>query len=105
MRPATDIFKIGKFKFDNLNQTLSNDEIERRLTRKESALLKMLCLSENNLLPRDIALETIWGNNDYFISRSMDVFIAKLRKYLLSDPNVRIINVHGIGFKLEVLGK
>lgn len=103
MKPSTDVFEIGKFKFDNLNQTLTSNEGERRLTRKESALLKMLCLSENNLLPREIALESIWGDNDYFISRSMDVFIAKLRKYLASDPNVHIINVHGIGFKLEVL--
>jgi DNA-binding response OmpR family regulator len=56
----------------------------------------------NNLLPRDVALETIWGENDYFIGRSMDVFITKLRKYLKNDPDVRITNVHGIGFKLEV---
>ena len=102
MKPSSDIFEIGKFKFDSQNQTLNDDGAERRLTRKESALLKMLCLSENNILPREIALETIWGDNDYFISRSMDVFIAKLRKYLASDPKVSIINIHGIGFKLEV---
>jgi len=102
LKPTIDIFEIGKFKFDSQNQTLNSNEGERSLTRKEAALLKMLCLSENNLLPREIALESIWGDNDYFISRSMDVFIAKLRKYLASDPNVHIINVHGIGFKLEV---
>lgn len=102
IKPSSDVFKIGKFKFDSQNQTLIGNRGERKLTRKESALLKMLCLSENNILPREIALESIWGDNDYFISRSMDVFIAKLRKYLSSDPSVNIINVHGIGFKLEV---
>lgn len=105
MKPSNDIFEIGNFKFDSQNQTLNGEGVERRLTRKESALLKMLCLSENNLLPRELALETIWGNNDYFISRSMDVFIAKLRKYLASDPRVNIINVHGLGFKLLVSSK
>ena len=65
-------------------------------------LLRLLCLNINSLLPREVALETIWGENDYFIGRSMDVFITKLRKYLKSDPNVKITNVHGIGFKLEV---
>jgi two-component system, OmpR family, response regulator len=102
MNPEHEIFEIGNFKFDSQNLTLNSKNGERRLTRKESALLKMLCLSENNLLPREVALESIWGDNDYFISRSMDVFIAKLRKYLASDPRVHIINVHGIGFKLEV---
>ena len=62
----------------------------------------MLCLSENNLLPREVALESIWGDNDYFISRSMDVFIAKLRKYLKVDGNVEILNIHGEGFRLVV---
>lgn len=95
-------FLIGKYNFDSANLTLASDEGKRRLTRKEAALLKLLCLSENNLLPRDIALENVWGENDYFISRSMDVFITKLRKYLRSDPNVQITNVHGLGFKLEV---
>ncbi|HEY9115296.1 MAG TPA: response regulator transcription factor [Bacteroidales bacterium] len=105
MHTAKEVFNIGKFEFDSQNLTLVSDDTKKRLTRKESALLKLLCLSENDLLPREIALETIWGDNDYFISRSMDVFIAKLRKYLATDPNVHIINVHGIGFKLEVLKK
>jgi len=103
---AAVIFSIGKFEFDSDNMVLScNGEVNRNLTRKEAGLLKLLCLNKNNLMPREVALETIWGDNDYFIGRSMDVFIAKLRKYLKSDPNVKITNVHGIGFKLEVRGE
>lgn len=98
----TTIFNIGKFIFDSANMTLNSDESERRLTRKESGLLKLLCQNVNTLLTREVALETVWGDNDYFIGRSMDVFITKLRKYLKEDTDVRIANVHGIGFKLEV---
>lgn len=98
----SETFSIGTFTFDSNNMLLSNDEEERRLTRKETGLLRLLCLNVNSLLPREVALETIWGENDYFIGRSMDVFITKLRKYLKSDPNVKITNVHGIGFKLEI---
>ena len=102
----TDLFTVGKFEFDSENMVLKcSDEDVRNLTRKESGLLKLLCLNKNSLLPREVALETIWGDNDYFIGRSMDVFIAKLRKYLKTDPNVKITNVHGIGFKLEVRGE
>lgn len=95
-------FEVGEFIFDSANLTLKHNESERVLTRKESGLLKLLCMYRNNLLPREVAMESIWGENDYFIGRSMDVFIAKLRKYLKPDPNVKISNVHGIGFKLEV---
>lgn len=103
---AAVMFKIGKFEFDSDNMMLTfNGEDKRNLTRKEAGLLKLLCLNKNNLMPRELALETIWGDNDYFIGRSMDVFIAKLRKYLKTDPNVKITNVHGIGFKLEVRGE
>jgi len=82
---------------------LKFENSERSLTRKEAGLLKLLCVNINNLVPREVAMVTIWGENDYFIGRSMDVFIAKLRKYLKPDPNVKINNIHGIGFKLEVL--
>lgn len=95
-------FNIGKFTFDSNNLVLKSEGSERVLTRKESGLLKLLCINKNKLLPREMAMEAVWGDNDYFIGRSMDVFIAKLRKYLKPDPNVKIINVHGIGFKLQV---
>ncbi|MEJ2595601.1 MAG: response regulator transcription factor [bacterium] len=98
----TETFQIGKFTFDSNNMLLISEEEERKLTRKETGLLRLLSMNLNSLLPREVALETVWGENDYFIGRSMDVFITKLRKYLKSDPNVQITNVHGIGFKLEV---
>lgn len=97
-----EVFKIGAFDFHSSNFVLNHDNGERRLTRKEADLLKLLCQNKNELLPREIALETVWGDNDYFIGRSMDVFITKLRKYLKADPKVNIKNVHGIGFKLEI---
>ncbi len=95
-------FTIGGFVFDFENMMLKSADIEQSLTRKEAGLLKLLCMHKNKLLSREVALKTIWGENDYFIGRSMDVFIAKLRKYLKSDPNIQITNIHGTGFKLEV---
>jgi DNA-binding response OmpR family regulator len=99
---STTQFSLGHFHFDSANLVLTSPSDVRRLTRKEASLLKLLCLNKNTLLSREVALETVWGENDYFIGRSMDVFITKLRKYLKSDPEVKILNVHGIGFKLEV---
>lgn len=95
-------FEIGSFTFDSENMILVNGSQKQTLTRKESALLKLLCLYKNRLLSRETALKSIWGDDDYFIGRSMDVFISKLRKYLKDDPNISITNVHGTGFKLEI---
>lgn len=95
-------FQIGLYSFDYDNMLLSKDGDKHTLTRKEAALLKLLCIYKNKLLTRETALKSIWGDNDYFIGRSMDVFITKLRKYLKGDPNISITNVHGTGFKLEV---
>lgn len=100
--PDEPEFFIGKFTFDHINMILKTGGEEHTLTRKESALLKLLCIYRNKLLPREVALKLIWGDDDYFIGRSMDVFISKLRKYLKSDPDIAITNVHGTGFKLEV---
>jgi DNA-binding response OmpR family regulator len=93
---------IGRFVFDSENMVLQSDAGEQKLTRKESALLKLLIEHQNQIMPRETALKKIWGGNDYFIGRSMDVFIAKLRKYLKNDPNITIVNVHGTGFKFEL---
>jgi len=96
------VFEIGKYNFDYENMLLNSDGKEQTLTRKEAALLKLLCVYKNKLLTRETALKSIWGDDDYFIGRSMDVFIAKLRKYLKDDPGISITNVHGTGFKLEI---
>ncbi len=102
MRPQSDIYVLGAIHFDSGNLLLLYDGKEKKLTPKENALLKLLCTHKNNLLPRDHALNEIWGSTDYFFGRSMDVFIARLRKHLSVDPAVAIQNVHGTGFRLEV---
>lgn len=102
MRPRSDFFDLGSTRFDTGNMMLISGDKEQKLTPKENALLKLLCVNKNNLLSRDQALIEIWGATDYFYGRSMDVFITRLRKYLKHEPNVTIQNVHGSGFKLEV---
>ena len=97
-----EIFELGACRFDSSNMVLSCNSGQQKLTPKEAALLRLLCMHKNNLLPRDKALTEIWGDTDYFIGRSMDVFIARLRKYLRHEPKVSIQNVHGFGFKLEI---
>lgn len=97
-----EVFQIGKYSFDTTNFKLSMDGSSITLTPKEGALLRLLCLNVNQLITREKALKKIWGSDDYFIGRSMDVFITRLRKYLKDDPEVMIRNVHGTGFKLEV---
>jgi DNA-binding response OmpR family regulator len=96
-----DSFSIGRFSFDYSNQLLILDQEQRRLTKKESDVLRMLCLSANQILKRDDILFSIWGDNDYFNGRSLDVFIAKLRKYLSPDPSIRISNIPKVGYILE----
>lgn len=93
-------FKIGKYKFDYKHQILDLKGVQHKLTTKEAELLKLLCLHENDVLDRNFALKFIWKDDNYFNGRSMDVYIAKLRKYLKEDTAVELINVHGKGFKL-----
>ena len=97
-----EIFNIGHYTFDYPNQILKSSKEEKRLTKKESQVLRLLCLNTNQLVRRETALKNIWGADDYFMGRSMDVYIAKLRSYLKGDRKVNILNVHGTGFKLEV---
>jgi DNA-binding response OmpR family regulator len=96
------IFAIGQYTFNYSNHLLSNAHEERQLTRREAELLHLLCININNVLRRDLALKTIWGEDDYFMGRSMDVYITKLRKMLGGDPSVSIVNIHNTGFRLEV---
>lgn len=93
-------FEIGKYKFDYKHQILDLKGVQHKLTTKEAELLKLLCLHANDVLDRTFALKSIWNDDNYFNGRSMDVYIAKLRKYLKDDPSVELINVHGKGFKL-----
>lgn len=94
--------RIGRYLFDPSNMMLKIEDTERSLTRKETELLSLLSYNMNQIVTREYALRSIWGDDDYFIGRSMDVFITKLRKYLVDDPAISITNIHGTGFRLEV---
>ena len=101
--PAKFEFEIGKFHLNSKLRFLTFDKGEPiKLSPKESELLKMMAIYENDLMPRELALTKIWREDNYFTSRSMDVYIAKLRKYLKDDPNVEILNIHGEGFRLVI---
>ncbi|MCA6437244.1 MAG: response regulator transcription factor [Bacteroidota bacterium] len=95
-------FTIGAYSFNSQKQLLLINNNEQKLTTKESQLLRLLCVHKNDVLDRNFALKTIWQDDNYFNGRSMDVYIAKLRKYLKDDSKVEIINIHGKGFKLLV---
>jgi two-component system, OmpR family, response regulator len=101
--PAQFEFVVGKFHLNSKLRFLTIDAQEPiKLSPKENELLKMLIQHENDLMPRELALTKIWRDDNYFTSRSMDVYIAKLRKFLKLDENVEILNIHGEGFRLVV---
>lgn len=91
---------IGNYSFQYAEGLLTLSGTQRLLTRRESEILQLLLLNKNGMLDRSVILNTLWGNNDYFSGRSLDVFITKLRKYLKDDPSVVIINIRGQGYKL-----
>lgn len=95
-------FDIGQYHFDANKQLLDHNGNIQKLTTKESELLKLLCVNQNQILERNYALKQIWVDDNYFNARSMDVYITKLRKYLKEDPSIQILNIHGKGFKLIV---
>jgi len=95
-------YDLGKYHFNPKLRQLSADGKTSVLSPKESELLKMLADYKNDLLPREVALKKIWGSDTYFNGRSMDVYIAKLRKYLKDDEKLEIVNIHGNGFRLVV---
>lgn len=95
-------YAIGKYTFDYFVRQITNQDINIKLSPKEADLLKMLCLSKDKVLMRAETLKTIWGDDNYFTTRSMDVYISKLRKYLKDDPNVEIENIHSSGYRLRV---
>ena len=94
--------KIGKFEFHPDDLTLSLDGESRNLTLKEAELIRFFAESPNKVLGRSEILEKVWGSNDYFLGRSLDVFISRLRKYFKEDQNIKITNLHGIGFRFSV---
>jgi len=98
-------YEVGAFHFDCRLRILKIDKISQTLSPKEAELLKMLCSAKDGILTRRDALQKIWGKEDYFTTRSMDVFMARLRKYLKADPSVEVLNIHGNGFRLIVSGK
>ena len=100
-------FTIGKYHFNFPLRILTynmgeNDEEKSKLSPKEAQLLRMFAMYMNDILPRSEALTKIWGEDNYFTARSMDVFVTKLRKYLKKDDNIEIVNIHGNGFQLLV---
>ena len=95
-------FIIGKYKFDYKKRALEYDGESQKLTSKENDLLRLLCLNEGKVLERTYALKAIWEDDTYFNARSMDVYIAKLRKHLKQDDSIEIMNVHGRGFRFLV---
>ncbi len=99
--PEKSHYQLGEFVFDPVKQLLTTPLSNRKLTRKESEILNLLCRSKGDLVETDLILKILWSSSNYFNRRSMDVFISKLRKYLSQDPCVSIINVHGKGYILE----
>ncbi|MEO5674920.1 MAG: response regulator transcription factor [Chitinophagales bacterium] len=96
------IFPVGKYEFDFSNLLLSLNKIDTQLTMREAEVLRYLVSKQNHLVPREELLKQIWGSDDYFLGRSLDVFISRLRKYLSGDSCITIENVHGVGFKLVI---
>ncbi len=98
---STDNFSIGEFMFDTQNLKLTCKGIERRLTVKECEILRLLCVAKNKIVKREDIMDSVWGDNDYFIGRSLDVFVSKLRKYLENDPSVKIESIPRAGLILS----
>jgi DNA-binding response OmpR family regulator len=95
------IVQLGQYEFNYKNLTLSSSKDSKTLTQKEAEVLRLLYENRDRVLKREEILTSVWGDDDYFMGRSMDVFISKLRKYLKEDPTVQIVNYHGVGFRLE----
>lgn len=92
---------VGSYTYDYKNLSLTHNGNAKNLTQKEGDLLNLLIKHKNNILKRSVILENLWGQDDYFLGRSMDVFISRLRKYLKEDSNIKIENIHGVGFRLN----
>jgi DNA-binding response OmpR family regulator len=105
-KPKSDVFNVGNYVFHYSKRALVfPDQSEKTLSVKEAELLRVFCEKENELVHRQFLMNKIWRSDDYFIAKSMDVFITRLRKLLKNDPNVEIQNIYGTGFKLTVTKK
>lgn len=93
------LVKLGNITFDKKRQVLVIQGEDKKITTREAELLQMLLDKKNDVLERGYALKKIWGDDSYYNARNMDVYITKLRKYFVTEPNIQIINVHGVGFK------
>jgi len=96
------VFTIGRFIFEPANQQLTDGNMHQQLTYRESELLKFLAVHSGQIVKREEILMTVWENDHYFSSRSLDVFISRLRKLLMPDPGVRIENIHNVGYRLTI---
>ena len=101
-REEDEVQHIGKIVYEPISRILKLNEGDKKLTTKEGQLLNLLCKNRNDVLDRQAALRAIWGDDNYFNGRSMDVYIAKLRKLLKEDERIEILNIHGKGFKLII---
>jgi DNA-binding response OmpR family regulator len=95
-------FTVGRYNFDYNNFELIYENNRKTLTKKEAELLYLLVKNKGKVVERALLLKSVWGENDYFLGRSMDVFITRLRKYLNKDSSIKISNVHGVGFRLDI---
>lgn len=98
---ANNTFQIGQYKFDYQQLKLTLNEKVEQLTAREAEVLRFLCQRKNQIIKRDEILVAIWGRDDYFLGRSLDVFITRIRKMLAEDPALKIENIHGVGFKFN----
>ena len=99
--PSPTSYRLGKYEFDYENLQLTTDNDSRTLTQKEADLLRFFLDNPNQVIKRSTILEQLWGEDDYFLGRSLDVFISRLRKYLKQDDSLKIENIHGVGFKFK----
>ena len=99
--PNANVYRLGKYEFNHKNLSLALNGSERTLTQKEADLLHFFIENANEVLPRNKILKSLWGDDDYFLGRSLDVFISRLRKYLREDETLAIENIHGVGFRLK----
>lgn len=99
-QPQKESFEFGEFTFQPRKNILEYGMYIKQLTSRESEILKMLCLNDQKMIEHGVILKQIWGSDNFFNARSLDVFISKLRKHLANDPSVQIINIRGVGYKL-----